>query len=73
MAAMGEEAVSDPDQEMGSSGELVPVAAELAAGLETLDRDSDSAARQHTLAPPRLQSGFHPISHLRATAPNRAP
>ena len=58
--AMGEEAVSDPDPEKVSLAELVP-AAELAAGSETLDRDSGSADRQHTLAPPRLPSGFHPL------------
>jgi len=43
--AMGEEAVSDPDREMGSLAVLVPVAAELAAGSETWDRDSGSADR----------------------------
>jgi len=44
-AATGEEAVSDPGQEMASSAELVPVEVELAAGSETLDRDSGSADR----------------------------
>ena len=41
--AMGEEAVSDPDPEKVSLAELV--AAELAAGSETWDRDSGSADR----------------------------
>jgi hypothetical protein len=40
---MGQGAVSDPDQEMASLAELVPVAAELAVGSETWDRDSGSA------------------------------
>ena len=42
---MGEEAVSDPDPEKVSLAELVPAAAELAAGSETWDRDSGSADR----------------------------
>ena len=42
---MGKEAVSDLDQEMASLAELVPVAAELAVGSETWDRDSGSADR----------------------------
>ena len=42
-AGKAEEAASDPDQEMASSAELVPGAAESAAGLEMSDRGWDWA------------------------------